>query len=406
MKQWFDSIFDSHTIFTDFGNPFFGSPWSLASSFTCPWPLAGTFRNLTVRVAIAPGVGNSRIYTLVKNGSNTSLAVTISGTDTEGELQGVDVSVAAGDSITLKTTPVDGPTGTPQARVRIEFESDSDTVSAYSLTRNATEAGIRYNGVFRGMGNWSAGPVGFNTNDIVGIDGTLTDLQVTLKTAPGSGNSWVFTLYKNDVKQDGSGGTVDTAITIADTDKTGSISFSLPLVVGDRVCIESEPVSSPTAADLISWNVLFDADEPHMSNICGRQTGSMNNAATAYTHVMDRLNGFSVATTESNVETLPTVTPFKLVHLIVALSGAPGSGNSYVFDGRVDGTSPGGTPTVTIAGTDTEGSEAGLLEVEAGGVCSLRIVPDSTPTARQAVWAFGLLMGEPESTPFVQAWVY
>lgn len=72
---------------------------------------------LSVKLDTAPGVGNSRTFTFRKNGSNTSLAVTISGTDTSGVDTTNTVSMASGDSISLLHTE----SGTPTDSGRIGY---------------------------------------------------------------------------------------------------------------------------------------------------------------------------------------------------------------------------------------------------------------------------------------------
>jgi len=62
----------------------------------------------TVRVNIAPGVGESRTYTVMRNGVATDMAVTISGTDTTGTDSAHLVSLVAGDTVSLRSSATAG----------------------------------------------------------------------------------------------------------------------------------------------------------------------------------------------------------------------------------------------------------------------------------------------------------
>lgn len=72
-------------------------------------PTGGAISSMYIVLTTAPGVGNSRIYTLRKNGADTALTVTITGAATTGNLTGTSVSVAAGDLLSISVAI----TGTP-----------------------------------------------------------------------------------------------------------------------------------------------------------------------------------------------------------------------------------------------------------------------------------------------------
>lgn len=61
----------------------------------------GIIKSLTVRSRLPPGVGNTDVYTLRKNGVNTPLAVSLSGTNTSAQILTVSVSFAANDDLSI-----------------------------------------------------------------------------------------------------------------------------------------------------------------------------------------------------------------------------------------------------------------------------------------------------------------
>jgi hypothetical protein len=67
-------------------------------------PVAGTFRDLFVNIATAPGVGRGdRIFPFVKNGTAQSLSVTIAEGATSGNDTSNTFTVAKGDRVSLRS---------------------------------------------------------------------------------------------------------------------------------------------------------------------------------------------------------------------------------------------------------------------------------------------------------------
>jgi hypothetical protein len=68
-------------------------------------PVAGTFRDLFVRIGTAPGAGlRDRKFTLMKNGAATSTVVTIAETSTFGSDTSNTFTVAKGDRVSLRSS--------------------------------------------------------------------------------------------------------------------------------------------------------------------------------------------------------------------------------------------------------------------------------------------------------------
>jgi hypothetical protein len=82
--------------------------------------------------------------------------------------------------------------------------------------------------------------------------GTATSLYVRTSGAPGSGNSWTFTIFKNGSAEAGLSCTVsDDATSCSDT--AGSVSYS----AGDTVSIRIVGTSSPAAGKTASWALEY-----------------------------------------------------------------------------------------------------------------------------------------------------
>lgn len=101
---------------------YFAQPGASAATTTeFRWPVTYTqeIRNLYVKLGTAPGGGETVVITLRKNGSNQTLSVTISGTDTTGNDTTHTFTVAAGDELSIGVTTSGG--GTP-ANVTIGYQ--------------------------------------------------------------------------------------------------------------------------------------------------------------------------------------------------------------------------------------------------------------------------------------------
>lgn len=241
---------------TNYVGPMLGYDWLSTAPAGVPWQVAGTLRNVTFSHASAPGSGKSFTYTLVKNGSDTALVVTVADLATSGSNLSTSIPVASGDVIYWKRVPAGTPT-VSAVKASAEFLATTANESGYGGLHALSASQTVRNAVFN-QGQWGTGTGGVNTFEIVAAAGNLTALSYKLSVAPGSGKSFVLSLYKNGTKQDGSGGTPDTRVTIADAATTGAWSGTVTLAAGDYVYLEAVPSGTP-AAPQIGTGVKFVA---------------------------------------------------------------------------------------------------------------------------------------------------
>ena len=76
-------------------------------------PFAGTLHNLRIRHNTTAGNGNAIVYTLFVNGSSTALTVSLASTISSGTDVTNNVSVSAGDRISLQVTKASSIAGSP-----------------------------------------------------------------------------------------------------------------------------------------------------------------------------------------------------------------------------------------------------------------------------------------------------
>jgi hypothetical protein len=375
-----------------------------------PWMEPGNFQNLKIKIAPAPGIGNSRIYTVwLANGetaaSSTAFAVTISGTATEGSIA-TPLAVAQNDHVELRSSITGSPGALSAFNAVVEFEATDPDASGYSIrTIQPNSAAVSYTNPFveaiagSGIALTTIGPATMT----MPIPGTVNGYAMRYANSDfGSGRGYEGAWYKNGVKQDGSGGTVDTRLSIL-SGGTPSFSdfttFTLTYAQGDTVAFEITPVGSPIGPSL-AIATSFTPDTAGES-IWGGMTGSgPHQANPSFVRMNGSASEFPNWGTSETIITQSAVTDTRLTidRLYVRLGTAPGSGKSHVIDGRLNGASPSGTLAVTIADAATTGSDLvnAISVTDADDLLGLRAVPSGTPATTSVVYSMRVVALAPE----------
>lgn len=204
------------------------------------------------------------------------------------------------------------------------------------------------------------------------IDGRVGNLRVVLETAPGSGKSWTYTLYKNSVAT-ALTVTISDAVTSA-SDTTNTVSF----VAGDLLAWAAIPTNTPDVPTnlLISCAVTGSNKQ---SFFTGGDSGTISNSVDSY-HGMWAAGTWS--STESTYSTLMP-TSGTIDRLYVALNNTPGGAATYTFTVYKNGSPTAVTCTVTSAAT-TASDLSNSVTFSAGDTISLGCIPTGTPITRSA----------------------
>jgi len=220
-----------------------------------------------------------------------------------------------------------------------------------------------------GAGNfWRATDAG--SHQLISTDGVIKNLRVKLNDSPGEGTHYDFTLMLN-------GNPTALTLEIADAATSGSNTVNeITVTGGDRVSIECNPDSTPTAR-YASWTTVFEGANANESLILGASPpGALNQAAITYAQVM---GASAPSATESLYrQVCPTAGTIK--NLYVWLAADPGDigVDAYRFTLRVGGVSK--TLTVTITADATTGNDtSNEVAVVAGDVLTMMIEPLETP---------------------------
>jgi len=295
----------------------------------CPVRVAGTIRNwrLTLVGAITATPGQSRTFTLRKNGIDTSLTITIVGSGaTDGSDLAHSVTVAPGDHLSVHQTTLFTPTST-QMYCRLDFEPADGVSQIYGSGGGGQQldATTRYRPLLSGETGRNDLTEAANAS-LCGVNGTITDLDVRSSAAPGTGKSRTFHILKNAVVQDGTGGTVDTTVTIANAATTGTANFSLPIVAGDVLSLSCASAGSPVNTSLTN-SVVFVPDTPGEQILTLSEIASLPTSGSAVYNTPHGANkGWLNLRRQAGGRTA-----ISLQHIHATVSVAPGVGKSWTF---------------------------------------------------------------------------
>lgn len=376
-----------------FTNPLHFFDWhGTEAVFAVPWRPAGCFCNFAITLPAAPGLGKSWTWTFRVNGVDSAMSITIADLATSGISTG-NVVVAAGDVLSLKRTSVGSPTQAGQTH-HLEFVSQAVGESGYADSYGTASA-IRATAPPFSQGQWSASLYTIIYN-LVAAPGSVTELDMLLRAAPGGGNGFTFLFVKNGVEQDGTGGTVDTRVVLGSADTRGLATFDLPVGGGDQLAIIAQVTGSPDVE--AAHGVKFVADVDGESQYCGYTVNDPSTVAVEYNQP-NAYDARSWDATEANNETpAGGLTPFTLRTLYVHLHNSGGGIGGYDISLRLNATSPSGIQSVSIPedanpfATDADGSDlTGSVEVSYGDVLAMRATPNSPPDPAPQLAAWGMI---------------
>jgi len=366
--------------------------WSAASQDRCQGfedrgsfivPCAGVISNLRVTGTLASG--RTRTITLRKGtiGSLSSTALTCSYTEPATTAQDIThaVSVAAGDCLSWQGTVSPTTSGDDDLDISYDFTPTTPGQMFYPWVNGSNQTGPLWTTLCIGTDtNWPGGAVGDIIGDVVAAAGNLTRYDIKQISNLGAGTAWHFYIWKNDVKQDGTGGTVNTQLVIsgdAVNKNVGTWSGTLPLAVGDTLKLGVAAGAGSPASSMWQGAVCISHSTPTNTNFFCTTGNSVSNS-------VDNFNGrqsiISWNTTEANRTVRVGVTGFKLTACYLKASVAPGGAASLTVRARKNSASPGGTLAAVVSGASTTGFDtSGQTTYAPGDTFSVLSTPASAP---------------------------
>lgn len=350
------------------------------------WMASGVMRNFRVWLTVAPGAGTSRTFTFTVNGSNSAMAVTIADGNTSGQYTATTIALTAGDLVRITQT-TSGATAGCQVWVAFEFVPTTNGHCGYGCMSITNEGvGTEINAIFDARDTW----IGTATaTGVAPSAGNITAVGVTLDVAPGATKSRTYNIFKNGTKQDGTGGTVDTTMSIVDANTANTATFTLPVVAGDRLQIQCVGTNSPSLSRMV-WGIRFEPTNPYTSVLNGSSAIGSDPSVSATNYLGAGRTFDTPDATESNHTFLSTLQPFSLTALFIcADAAAPGASKSWTVTSRKNSTTPSNPLSAVISGTTTPAvgnDTAHSVSIADGDTFDLMFVPAGTPTTSRFVY--------------------
>lgn len=155
------------------------------------FPTVGVLKKFYVELSAAPGAGYSKTFVIRLNGVDQSLSVTISDTATTGNDTTNTVTIAAGDKVTIKTTVNWGASVTAKFGIVFLPTTQGEWIASATTDDVTSSTTVEYQHLNCGdsaLTNVESAQHGLASET------TAKKIYVNLLTAPGAGNTWVFTL--------------------------------------------------------------------------------------------------------------------------------------------------------------------------------------------------------------------
>lgn len=363
--DWFDDVFLGKSIFQTPGN----------------------LSNLILKLSTAPGIGASWTFTIVKNGVDTNISVTISGASTSGSDTSHSITVAKGDWVAIKAVDSGSPTF-PNVLSSIDFNGTNSKESVwfgvgYDLTSTTRYSCLQSCNPFAGAKNDET-----LARQVVSTNGVLKNLYVELSASPAVGESLTFRVYKN-------GSSTGLTVTISNPNTSASDDIhTVSISAGDEIDIQS---SSGAFSDIASarFSSVFVADIDGESVVMGRSGSNPSNSATNFIAPNGGLASIWDAT-ETNVLVLSGSCTLKKFY--VATNSAPTAGKNFVFTIRKNSANPSNGLVATVANAATTANDiTHEISVSNGDTIDIQSIPSGTPTTSQYRW--GIVMFISPFTP-------
>ncbi len=209
-------------------------------------PANGTISKLT---AACSGItGGSFTLTVQQNGSPTALTVEVSADDSVVEDSINSVSVSAGDTVSIKASPVNSPTGTVLVAWGVKWVPTTSNEAPMMLIANGVNTASAEFAGFAGRQNAVA-----DESDVAALlpAGTLKKFYAVLVTAPSAGKSWT-----DAISIDGSPSALSLSIADAATSNSDT-STTVAVTAGQEASISITPVSTPTSSNSHKFSFVY-----------------------------------------------------------------------------------------------------------------------------------------------------
>lgn len=358
-----------------------------------PMPVAGTFRNL---VFYCGETHPDITVSLNVNGVDTLLSVAFDSADTIAVNSANEVVVAVGDVVTIHTNVATEHTAPGLAvGFSIEFEGDKQFYAVAADTGGQSAGFYRISGALgNGIQQNTSNPLTFcNTYSLCAVEGIIDGMCIrTFAGEPGDG-VWTANIVLNGVLQDGSGGSVDTTVTMTGSTIFEEAAFSLPIVLADQVVIavlrsvEDSPFANAQCSAAITFTPTDTITNPFM--LVGGSNDSISTTLVGYKwEHSEQLQATEVLTAAPIA-----FSGMQAKGIYIEITSAPGAGKSYDYVVRRNALFDTAIATSIV---DTDDTALVLEDVDFiyGDLIDIRITPSGGPLSNHMYWGLSAIVEE------------
>jgi len=339
-----------------------------------------TLQNLKVNLTVAPGAGETYVFTVMKNNVAQSLAVTISNAETTGEDTSNTVDVTPGDYIEIRCV---GSGGAAATYPSWSIEQDPDTEDDYWIGGcSQGSTGTAKVGSFYSHEGGGGSTVEERYLSPMPVAGTVKNLYVLMNADPGNfPDAYAYTVRRNF------GSTSITCTIQADNVSGNDVVNTQAFSKGDLICMLVQPQNGPAVTPWYSFGVTvaLDGADSGKSPMLGNTRGDPpSNAADEYSPAAgNKLGAWQAA--ESNLgQRVPDGT---IKQLYVRAQTPPGVGTSHAFTVRIDGVDSNVVATLSDA-NQTANSAALNDSVSDGELLTIEADPTGAASTDDVGWGF------------------
>lgn len=360
--------------------------WQTTSEVTSAVVMPGniTVSSLSVILTTAPGVGNSYIFTIMKNGVATGVTCTIVDTNLSAQSVGA-VTYSASDTISIQCVPV----GTPASSGNVYWTAVTEDSFQPLIQIAGTASTVTT--LFSCLMGRSAGATELVHATPMPCAGVLSNLYASLiGTAPGVGTSKTLVLRKNGVSTALTTTIADTAT--SNTDLVNSVSVA----AGDLVCIQTSSTGVPTSSAAIH-SILFTPTKLTDSILLMSVNAVPSNTVTTYNCPVGTSPGAGWQTTEPPTQML-IGSSWTVKNFYARIGFASGVGTSWDISVRKNAAT---TPlTMNFANTTLVQSITNNVILSQSDLVNIRLIPNATPNAGSVSFVTGMLLNrtDPNNT--------
>lgn len=350
----------------------------------------GTFSNFRACIDVPPGAGKSFAFTMQLGTRNSDSPITCTISDTNKCCSDVthSSSTVAGDLIRVKAVPSGTPTANTSVGMSVIFTPTNENNFVVTGIQTGSSASTTYAVL---VGATAARTTTTDTAVPMSPTGTFDSLYASVNTAPGVGNSWIFTFQTN-------GSASSITCTISGTSNTcNDVTHSSSTIRGDTVNVKIVPSGTP-ASTTLSVGMRFIPTNRGEFPILGNVFNALNTASNNYVGVP----GGNMSGTAEPTQVSTTTSPspgFIMKNGTYSVSTAPGGAASYTFAMRKNQATPANGPTVVFSGATTTARDDKYMVFTDTDNLTCQWAPSGTPTAGMFHAGFTGYFTQPQITP-------